>query len=304
MNPAQLRLLAPAKINLHLRVGPPDDSGFHPLVSWMTTVGLFDTLTIERAAGGGGLSFTCDDPGIGPDEQNLVVRAARALVHAASHSIDGTAIALAKRIPAGGGLGGGSSDAARTLLGLNQFWKLGRSVDELSRIAETLGSDVPFFLRGPSSICTGRGQFVQPIAPPAARWAAVFLPGFGIETAKVYRRFDELRCGDEWNDAPPPWQTWATRSAAALLADLRNDLEPAAFDVVPALRELHVALETALGRVIRMSGSGSTLFSLFDTREEAVSAADTATQRLGIASHAVEIAPRIVDDLRQSSATM
>jgi 4-diphosphocytidyl-2-C-methyl-D-erythritol kinase len=188
---------------------------------------------------------------------------------------------------------------------LNQFWALGGSIDDLSRIAETLGSDVPFFLGGPSSICTGRGQIVQPIAPPAARWAALFLPGFAVKTAEVYRRFDQLGLGNlAFDDSQPDWRQWAALSAGPLLPRLTNDLEAAAFDLYPELREMHDALEASLGRVIRMSGSGSTLFTLFDARAEAEAAAASALQRHGIAAHAVEVAPGIVDDLGQFVAPM
>jgi 4-diphosphocytidyl-2-C-methyl-D-erythritol kinase len=124
-----MKLLAPAKINLHLRVGPVNrQSGFHPLMSWFCTVGLFDTLLIEQDSHSAvAFSLTCDDPALPCDATNLVVRAADALRRSAGEN--GQALSkiraqLQKRIPAGGGLGGGSSDAARTLLGLNRMWLL------------------------------------------------------------------------------------------------------------------------------------------------------------------------------------
>jgi 4-diphosphocytidyl-2-C-methyl-D-erythritol kinase len=267
----------------------------------MVTVALFDTLTIRTTsdeASSPGVVLTCDDPAIPSDRANLVVRAAEALLpRRTSH--EGTAISLAKRIPAGGGLGGGSSDAARTLLGLNQFWNLHQSPAQLAEIAATLGSDVPFFLHGPSNICSGRGEFVQPTpAPRLARWATLFLPGIPIPTADVYRKFDELRLGDEgFEGRQPDWQEWAGLSAGPLLSRLANDLEVPAFALVPRLRELRDALEDALGRVIRMSGSGSTLFTLFDTQEQAERAAQSVQAQYGVTSLPAELAPRIVDDL-------
>src|SRR5688572_16521190 len=171
-----MRLLAPAKVNLHLRVGPLDPSGYHPLVTWMCTAGLFDTLTFHpvevhsSSASSRAIAVKCDDATTPCDETNLVYRAALALKNAAtgssprapstpgqsgvraapprigSHSA--VEIALEKHIPTGGGLGGGSSDAARTLLGLNRLWNLGLPVERLHDIAATLGSDVPFFLHG------------------------------------------------------------------------------------------------------------------------------------------------------------
>lgn len=140
-----MRLLAPAKINLHLRVGPVENSGFHSLLSWMCSVALFDTLTIEQADARQ-ILLSCDDPSLPCDATNLVVRAATAMRREAIDAKDAAArIRLEKRIPLGGGLGGGSSDAACTLLGLSRLWNLNWPVDRLSRIAASLGSDVPFF---------------------------------------------------------------------------------------------------------------------------------------------------------------
>jgi 4-diphosphocytidyl-2-C-methyl-D-erythritol kinase len=246
--------------------------------------------------------LTCDDPTVPSDRANLVVRAAEALAPKRS-SHEGTAISLAKRIPAGGGLGGGSSDAARTLLGLDRLWSLHQSLEQLGEIAATLGSDVPFFLHGPSSICSGRGEFVQPTpAPRLARWATLFLPGIAVPTGDVYRKFDDLRLGESGLEGrQPDWQEWAALSAGPLLSRLANDLEAPAFALVPRLCELRDRLEDALGRVIRMSGSGSTLFTLFDTHDQAERAAQLVQARHEIQSLAAEIAPRIVDDLSDGS---
>src|SRR5947207_7858541 len=117
-----MRLLAPAKINLHLRVFGVQSDGFHPLLSWMSTVGLFDTIDVEESANG--IVLTCDDPSIPCDARNLVYRAAQLMLDSGSNAQPfrvGVRVHLTKRIPAGGGLGGGSSDAARMLLGLNRL---------------------------------------------------------------------------------------------------------------------------------------------------------------------------------------
>ena len=243
-----MRLFAPAKLNLHLRVGAVEANGFHPLLSWFVTVALFDTLTIRRQLpGDGGIVLTCDDPSIPSDRTNLVVQAAEALA-AGCKSLEGIAIALRKRIPAGGGLGGGSSDAARMLLGLNRFWNLNYTIDRLAELATRLGSDVPFFLFGPSSICTGRGEIVHPKPPPRlARWATLFLPKLSIPTSEVYRTFDELRLGNDGvGGRQPNWQEWEALSAGSLLPRLANDLEVPAFALRPALRELRNALKARL----------------------------------------------------------
>src|SRR4051812_3806104 len=157
-----MRLLAPAKINLHLRVFRARSDGFHPLLSWMCTVGLFDTLEIQR--GSNGIALTCDDPTIPCDARNLVHRAAQLILADRAQkptalpwgdvtrdgaTSQGVKIHLHKQIPSGGGLGGGSSDGARTLIGLNRFFGANLALQDLSLLAARLGSDVPFFLYGP-----------------------------------------------------------------------------------------------------------------------------------------------------------
>jgi 4-diphosphocytidyl-2C-methyl-D-erythritol kinase len=390
-----LRLLCPAKINLHLRVGRRRRDGFHPLLTWMTTIGgLFDTLTVEalpRPAGGERLStsraarlqhqpppgseragaarillLSSDLPGLPVDESNLIVRAAQAFAAtiagsgagdvnkgtAAEPSGDdrradaksgsasyqqpasvavptsvgvgegvgdapGTAgqrptpgggeaawvvpakAVLEKRIPLGAGLGGGSSDAARTLVGLNRLWKVDWPASRLAEIAETLGSDVPFFLRGPSSVCTGRGEIVQPVSVPRkARWTVLVLPQIHMPTAAVYRRFDELGLGfDDEIGGQLDWEQLAGLSAKELLAGVVNDLETPAFEIRADLGTLRSDIELLLQRPVRMSGSGSSLFTLFDDPHEAESAAGRISARFRARALAVDVAPDVHDDL-------
>ncbi|HWP39973.1 MAG TPA: 4-(cytidine 5'-diphospho)-2-C-methyl-D-erythritol kinase [Tepidisphaeraceae bacterium] len=316
-------LRAAAKINLHLRVAPPDESGYHPLMSWMCTVGLFDTLTLERAEGGEQVAaaapdraaaddlvhLECDDPSLPRDKTNLAVRAAIAVIDAL-HSEPQTSgqswpqsqpllrIRLEKRIPVGGGLGGGSSDAARVLLGLNRLLELNWAMDRIRAIAGMLGSDVPFFLEGPSSVVSGRGQTVHPLPPPRPQWVVLVLPGYGLPTREVYRAFDELRLGDRRAvDAQPDWRQWAELSAGPLMQRLINDLEPAAFALCPRLSTLRQQLEQALNRPVRMSGSGSSLFTLFDRFDEAQNAVARITSGWPVRALATAVAPEPEDDL-------
>jgi 4-diphosphocytidyl-2-C-methyl-D-erythritol kinase len=257
---------APAKINLHLRVGRVRPDGFHPLLTWMTTVGLSDRLTATRTDDDA-VTMTCDDPSLPIDGSNLVVRAAHSL------GVTGVRIDLAKSIPHGGGLGGGSSDAATTLIGLNQMFSLNRDLPTLSELAGKLGSDIPFFLHGPSSVCRGRGEIVRPIPPPSlAKWALLILPGIPVPTPAVYRKFDEMNLGSDV-DTAPDWSVWAAMPAEELLRQLVNDLEKPAFVIRPDLATLRDQCEQTIGRIVRMSGSGSTLFSLFETESEAAQAA-------------------------------
>jgi 4-diphosphocytidyl-2-C-methyl-D-erythritol kinase len=289
-----MRLLAPAKINLHLRIGPSREDGFHPLMSWFCTVGLFDELEFEI---GDGIELTCDDPKIPSDERNLVVKAANLFRPFARRSVSnllrpfarhGVSIKLTKRIPAGGGLGGGSSDGATALMALNQLWELNWPVRRLSPLAAKLGSDVSFFLHQPSAVCTGVGENVNPIAPPAAKWAVLILPAFGMETAKVYQQFDRMGLGHERDIATQPdWSEWAKLRAKELLPLLVNDLATPAFEMSPELRELRDECQRRLDRPVCLSGSGSTLFTLYDVELEARVAAEV------VGGQCVEVAPKL-----------
>ena len=322
-----MRVPAPAKINLHLRVGPRRADGFHPLLTWMTTVALFDTLTFVRRRRGDSADssdspsppqrdaqwfvLSCDRPDLPAGSDNLVVKAATALADAISRDgegstgrserLDRVSAFLAKRIPSGAGLGGGSSDAAATLIGLAALWKLKWSAARLSAIAAGLGSDVPFFLSGPSSVCTGRGEIVRPVAPPDMKWATLVLPTFAMPTPAVYRRFDEMNLGrDENVAAEEDWLAWSKLSAAELMPRLVNDMEPAAFSLRPELGELRAKLERELSQVVRMSGSGSSLFTLFDDADEARSAADAIRYAFRIRTEAVALAPDATEQLGNS----
>jgi 4-diphosphocytidyl-2-C-methyl-D-erythritol kinase len=180
-----LAALAPAKINRELRVGRRGPDGYHEVFSRMVSIDLADRLLVERCPG---LEFSCDDPAVPLGEENLVVRAARALAGAAG--IEPAArIRLEKRVPMGGGLGGGSADAAVALRVLARLWELDVSEGRFAEIAASLGSDVPFFLSGGQADVRGRGEIVTPVAdaPPTALLLVV--PPFRISTRDVYERY-------------------------------------------------------------------------------------------------------------------
>lgn len=292
-----MRLLAPAKINLHLRVGPADGSGFHPISSWMCNVGLFDNLTLEQTSSSG-ISFACNDPSLPADSTNLVVRAAEAICREVKQVPSGLHIDLQKQIPIGGGLGGGSSDAARILLGIRRLWNLSIKGDRLNSVAASLGSDIPFFLHGSSSLCSGRGEVVIPMSRPKPRWVLLILPGLMLPTAQVYRQFDQMGLGaEQQSETESPVQQWADLSAGPLLARLINDLEKPAFALCPQLSTLRAEIEQKLARIVRMSGSGSSLFSVFDEFSEAESAAARVMSVFQVRALAVELANDVKDDL-------
>jgi 4-diphosphocytidyl-2-C-methyl-D-erythritol kinase len=322
-----MHLLAPAKINVHLRVGPTRSDGFHPLVSWMSTVGLFDRLKFvlaptekrsgdgERAEGApetalrdpAPLALYSDTPGVPLDKTNLVAKVISAWRESfPTHPLSQSAMAveLNKAIPMGGGLGGGSSDAARTLLGLHRLWECDWTANQLSEFAARFGSDVPFFLHGPSSVCRGRGEIIEPLPPPtdvAPRWVLLMLPAMAMPTADVYRRFDSLGLGRQRDvSEEPDWQQWNRLQSRSLLDCLVNDLEPAAFAVNPALGVLRQSAEDNIGRPVRMSGSGSSLFSLYDQPDQCAAAAMELGKSLGLLALAVELMPAFSDDCNAS----
>ena len=293
-----MRVLSPAKINLHLRVGPVQTDGFHPLVSWMTTVGLFDTLDLTPDSTDN-VVLECGDPSLPTDGLNLVVRAAEAL-QAATGVSQGVNIRLEKSIPAGGGLGGGSGNAATTLVALNGLWNLGLSIDRLSAIAATLGSDVPFFLQAPSALCSGRGEIVKSVDPPTGMWVVLILPAMAMPTPAVYRQLDAMRLAADTNalahadwDGPIDIEHWRTLPAEALLKELKNDLEAPAFALRPDLNDLRQRIEQRIGRPVRMSGSGSTLFTLYDARDLAESMAEKVRHEFSVRAVNVPLAARV-----------
>jgi 4-diphosphocytidyl-2-C-methyl-D-erythritol kinase len=260
-----MRVLSPAKINLHLRIGPPGANGFHPLLSWMCTVGLYDTMEMEETREAG-VRLKCDRPGVPVDGTNLIVRAGEAMRKPEM----GADVMLRKTIPMGGGLGGGSSNAAFALLAFNQLWELDYSTNRLAEIGARLGSDVVFFLHGASSICEGLGERVTPTGRPRAKVAVLIFPKLSMSTPAVYRRFDEMKLGsNEVIERQPEWKDWQKLAAKELLPLLQNDLEAPAFSLCPELGELRLSIERQIGQIVRMSGSGSTLFTLADDSEGA-----------------------------------
>lgn len=247
-----------AKVNLSLVVLGKRRDGYHELDTIFQAVGLSDRLTFEESDL---LTLDVDDPTIPSGAQNLVLRAARALAEEAGIR-PRAAITLEKRIPSGGGLGGGSSDAAVTLLGLAALWKLDVSPDLLSRLGGALGSDVPFFLHGGTARGLGRGERIVPLADQPPRAVVLVMPPFPVPTPDVFRRLEA-----------PEWDGSAQEALEAGDAPDRNDLEPAAEALFPALRDVRESLGRAGAARTRLSGSGSTVFGLFSDLAVAYEAA-------------------------------
>lgn len=290
-------LRSPAKLNLDLRIAAPRPDGFHPLSSWFVTIGLQDDLVFQRHPLPG-IHLTCNDSSLATDDSNLISRAAKALTSSLPdhHPVRfaGLSIGLKKRIPMGGGLGGGSSNAATTLLGVDRLLSLSLPPEHLRGLAAQLGADVAFFLQGTSALCTGKGEIVDPLLRPSPKAALLILPKLAMPTPAVYREFDRLGLGTDLSPrvvARDTYAGWCELPARELLSRLTNDLEAPAFSLSKALAELRHEFELLLGRPVRMSGSGSTLFTLYDSLTEATAAADQHGAGSDVRVIAVELCP-------------
>jgi 4-diphosphocytidyl-2-C-methyl-D-erythritol kinase len=251
----------PAKINLGLRVLGLRQDGYHEIVTLFQAIDLWDALEAVEADR---LSLTVDDPSVPADESNLVLRAARLLqARIPGASGRGAELRLRKRIPAGGGLGGGSSDAAGALAVLDALWSLELPPGTLRALAGELGSDVPFFLDGGTAIGTGRGERVTPLSPIPERPLVLGFPPFALSTPEVYRALGApLTPLDAGVTVTRLFVNFAERNDFALAT---NDLEPPAFAMRGELVSLRDALFGLGAEVALLSGSGSTVFGLFVT---------------------------------------
>lgn len=261
--PASLTIAAPAKINLHLEVLGKRDDGYHELESLMVTVSLADTLTI--AATKQGTVVHCDEPSVGPESDNLVSRTVR-LVRDESGREDGLSITLVKRTPVAAGLGGGSSDAAATLRGLNEFWNLGWPNDRLAELGAKIGSDVPFFFAAPAAIVRGRGERITAVPMGAVLDVVLVTPRDRLSTGAV---FGNLIPGGERVPVEPIAAALARGDRAEVARRLFNRLQGVSFELCPALRDLHDQAQAwpCLGHL--MTGSGSTYFAVCESPAQA-----------------------------------
>ena len=261
---------AHAKINLDLRVLGTRADGFHELRTVFQALALYDTVTcIPRQ---GPLAIECDTAGVPLDGGNLVWKAADALwrsIRRLGPPRD-VLIRLDKRIPVQAGLGGGSADAAATLLGLVKLWRVPVRPSQLTDVAATLGADVPFFLSGGTALGLGRGDEVYPLADLPRHWIVLVIPGFGVSSADAYKWYDEERdmgrgpSAREPQHVPGPWPSRA--------AQMINDLEAPIARHHPEIDQMKLALRRAGALAAAMSGSGSTVFGLFQRRKDAVGA--------------------------------
>ena len=262
-SPSEITVFAPAKINVILRILDRRPDGFHNLWSIMQTVALEDEVQIRLRADRQDIQLRCDMTQLAADQSNLVYRAAAEVLARAQLAI-GLDIELRKRIPMGAGLGGGSSDAAATIIGLNHLLRLEWSPTQMADIGQSLGSDVPFFLFAPSAIVAGRGETVRPVVVEGARWVVLVNPGFGVNTKWAYQELAATRTAvTPLSLVQRELDRQSRVSWAQLIATAENDFEAPVFATHGKLREIKRSLQAHGAEIALLSGSGATVFGVF-----------------------------------------
>jgi 4-diphosphocytidyl-2-C-methyl-D-erythritol kinase len=245
-----MQVLAPAKINLSLKILGRRDDGFHEIETLISPISLADKIDIEPQSRW--IDFSCDDPTLPGGDENLVVRATKAFLEKTKIT-SGVGIKLQKQIPHGAGLGGGSSDAASVLVALNRLFEAKLSGEELAKLGSTIGSDVSFFLFGSAGVCKGRGEIVSPTKLKKKFSILLLKPAFSVLSAWAYSR---------WQDSKEiPGISYQTQNFDG--QDFVNDLERPVFEKFVFLAQLKAWLlkQTEVGAAL-MSGSGSTVFAV------------------------------------------
>jgi 4-diphosphocytidyl-2-C-methyl-D-erythritol kinase len=261
-------LKAPAKINLFLKILGRRPDGYHEIVSLMQKVELFDTLHLTRE--GNTILLACPESGLPEDKGNLVYRAAEAFF-AATGMKTGIKIVLEKKIPVAAGLGGGSSDAAAVIKGLDSLLGTGMPEERLVQIARPLGADVPFFVCScGAAIATGIGDCLDEVESTKGLWLLLVNPGFSLSTKWAYENFPLTSCANPYILARVrKMQANQHETAPGSYEELGNDLEAVSISRFPEIGEIKNELKQGGAVVSLMSGSGPTVFGLFSSEEEA-----------------------------------
>lgn len=287
-----------AKINWTLAVLGKRPDKFHELESLVWPVTLYDELSFETRDEPG-FSLSCDDPSLPLDDRNLVVRAARNLADKLQHEAPGRVLPgvyckLSKSIPVGGGLGGGSSNAAATLRALQKLWSVDWPAERFHKLAAELGSDVPLFLHTGPVVMRGRGERVEPVTLHWPGWIVLIFPGIFVSTAEVYRAWSPDVSGPHHSPTAAEIIREFTRpgveiTAVSWLEAAYNHLEQPALRVSPALADIRERCMALAARPVRLSGSGSTFFTAFDTRAEAETFAEQVQRRVELGTRLVRL---------------
>jgi len=265
-----MTVCSPAKINLYLRIRGRRADGYHELESVMLPLGFGDQITLQSRKTG--LTLECDNPNLPTDDSNLALRAAKALAQAFAVE-NGARIVLKKRTPLAAGLGGGSSNAASVLMGLNRFWNLKASSAQLHEIAARLGSDINFFLADGAALCRSRGELVEPIACKFTAAILLANPGFGIPTKWAYENWAKATAVTRLTANPPEvsllLRALAEDDLTGVSDGLFNSLEAPSTRKFPVLGLMKDVMREGGAAGTMMSGSGATVFGLFTTADAA-----------------------------------
>jgi len=257
---------APAKINLGLKILGKRSDGYHNILSVFQTVSIFDTIEISVSSSD---KLECDDPSVPVDKRNLVMKAAEAF-RRETGIYTGYSFGLKKSIPAGAGLGGGSSDAASSLRGLNTLHNETLAKERLHKVAASIGSDVPFLVNGGTAVVSGRGEIVEPFDWPFDFTYLIVYPGIAVSTAGAYGNI-----GKDYDDGEKFCELIKSTVSGEILPQdfldgLSNDFEKTVFAEYPLLMKLkHFMTENGASASL-LSGSGSTVFGIFDNPGQAV----------------------------------
>ncbi len=263
-----MQVLAPAKINLSLKILGHRSDGFHEIDTLIAPISLADKIDIEKQSRW--IDFSCDDPTVPSGDENLVVRVAKAFFEKTKIS-GGVGIKLHKKIPHGAGLGGGSSDAAATLRALNQLFETKLSREELANLGSNIGSDVSFFLFESAAVCKGRGEIVEPTNLRKKLSILLLKPGFSVSSAWAYSR---------WQDSKEiPGISYQPQNFDG--QSFLNDLERPVFEKFVFLAQLKAWLlnQAEVGAAV-MSGSGSTVFAVLRPNADADLVAERVREEL------------------------
>jgi 4-diphosphocytidyl-2-C-methyl-D-erythritol kinase len=276
---SRVRATAYAKLTLSLRVLGLRDDGYHEIEALTVSIGQpHDVVEVSAVPHPGGVTFSVEGESehVPQGMDNLAARAAEDVMLRAGRSGHGVKLLLRKRIPAGAGLGGGSADAAATLVAVRKLLVLDLTDDELLTVAAGLGSDVPFCFRGGAAWMRGRGEILEPVSLRSGLLFLVAIPPFRLATREVYAKWDEL-------GGPEATRRVEAKGPVVRIIDaLGNDLEPAAEAVEPGMVDFRRALENAAGRPALMAGSGSAYVVPLDRGDDAAGLAESVSRRLRV----------------------
>lgn len=286
-----MKIRAPAKINLRLKVVGKRADGYHLLDTIMVPVSLYDEIEIHKLriaptqekTADELIKITCDDPAVPAGEENLAYRAAQLMLKN-RRGVPAVHIHIRKRIPLGAGLGGASTDAAATLVGLNRLFKLRLSFPKLEKMALSLGADVPFFIRARPARARGIGERLSPLGELPRIWSVIIYPGFPVSTAWVYGNLAKLT-------KPIANTSIATslKSFDQLSSLLENDLESVTLDRYPEIGLLKQKLLREGAPRVLMSGSGSSVFGVFASKQAALTAFERLRKEEGARAFLVHV---------------